>query len=382
MSRGQHGPSSNEADRKRTETMQNVSRFEANLLRLLYYFLRREPAERALPLVEARVAAPPCLSKGAVGLVKDALAKGCTFLLAQRGGWRKERHLRGEKVVSGRLWERTKPEDLGLTFSRHSLAFLIWITSARPGDKDPSWAPDHDKLTPADLLLLFYAHEGLRETIDNLGAPVMRKRAPYREHALCWLAYPEDYTGIAAEVQPRWGPWTNGLGSCMLEAMQPELAVRWLQVESEKERISDPKVMRERGQSQERVLTTFLDAIEKVGRRDLARFLLRCGAHLLGRYAHPGMWTGSLQMGGTRLADRAATYQAATACLRQFERLNGWARWARSVGYFDEGYDAAKLWLSDWEQYDGDTLTTRAQAIIRALDPMKQAGQAAAGQQE
>src|ERR1700704_6037369 len=131
--------------------MQNVSRFEANLLRLLYYFLRREPAERALPLVEARVPPPPCLSRPAVRLVQDALAKGCPFLLAQRGGWRTERHLRDEHVVAGRLWERTRPEDLGLKFSRHSLAFLIWITSARPGDKDPNWSPAHDQLTPADL---------------------------------------------------------------------------------------------------------------------------------------------------------------------------------------------------------------------------------------
>ena len=68
--------------------MQNVSRFEASLLRLLYYFLRREPIERALPLIEARCDAPKNLSPGAVRLVKDAISKGCTYLLASRGGWR------------------------------------------------------------------------------------------------------------------------------------------------------------------------------------------------------------------------------------------------------------------------------------------------------
>ena len=101
-------------------TMQNVSRFEASLLRLLYYFLGREHQERAVPLVEARFDAPKCLSQGAVRLVQDALAKGCTNLLAQRGGWRDERHLRNEKPVSGRRWHRTAPEDLGLSFSRRS----------------------------------------------------------------------------------------------------------------------------------------------------------------------------------------------------------------------------------------------------------------------
>src|SRR5207253_2779516 len=83
----------------------------------------------------------------------------------QRGGWRDERFLRKEKPASGRLWHRTAPEDLGLTFSRHSMDFLIWITAARPGDKQPSWQPSHDQLTHGDLLLLFFAHEGLRDTV-------------------------------------------------------------------------------------------------------------------------------------------------------------------------------------------------------------------------
>jgi hypothetical protein len=43
------------------------------------------------------------------------------------------------------------------------------------------------------------------------------------------------------------------------------------------------------------------------------------------------------------------------------------------VGYFDEEYSAAQLWLGDWEQYHGDALHTLAQAIIRNLDPMRQA---------
>ena len=119
--------------------MQSVSRFEANLLRLLYYFMRREPQERALPLLEERRPVPACLSRTAVRLVQEALAKGTTFLLAHGtigGGWRVERHLRGElnkeKPAEGRLWHRTPPEQLGLTFSRHSLELLIWLTAEQP----------------------------------------------------------------------------------------------------------------------------------------------------------------------------------------------------------------------------------------------------------
>jgi hypothetical protein len=361
--------------------MLSVSRFEANLLRLLYYFLRREPPERALPLVEQRLPPPPCLSRGAVNLVRDALGKGCTHLLAQRGGWRRERHLRGGKVVEGRLWERTPPADLGLPFSAHALDFLIWITAARPGDKEPAWRPPPGELTAGDLLLLFFAHEGLRNTADSLGAPTLRTRLPYAEHGLCWLAYPEDFTAVPQEYSPDFAPWTNGLGACMLEAMQPVLAARWVGVEGAKERIADPQVMRGVGQSQERVLGAFLDAVEKAGRLDLARFLLAAAGHLLGPHAHAGMWTGRLHLTGLRVADRVATYQASAAFLRQLDRLRGWERQARGVPFYEETYTASQLWLADWEHHEGGALHGRADAIVRQMDPMRQAAPAGAAPQ-
>jgi hypothetical protein len=158
----------------------------------------------------------------------------------------------------------------------------------------------------------------------------------------------------------------------MLEAMQPDLAERWIAVESQKERITSSQEMRALGGSQDLVLNAFLDAVEKANRRDLARFLLRAAYHLLGPHAHSGMWTSSLHMTGQKLADRASTYQAAASFLRWMDRLMLWARWARSVSYFDEEYAMAQLWLADWEQYQGDTLHARAQNITRMLDPMRQ----------
>jgi hypothetical protein len=356
--------------------MQSVSRFEANLLRLLYYFLQREPPERALALVEARLPPPPCLSAAAVHLVRDALAKGCPFLLAQRGGWRRERHLRGERVVEGRLWERTAPAELALAFSEHSLAFLVWITAARPGDTEPGWKPPAQELTVADLLLLFFAHEGLRKLPDSLGAPSLRTRPPLAEHALCWLAYPEDYAATPEEFHPDFEPWLSGLGACILEALQPVLAARWIAVESTKEKMADARAVRDLGRSQERVLSAFLDAAELAGRLDLARFLLAAGRVLLGPHAHAGMWTGRLHLSGLRVADRVATYQAAAAFLRQMDRLQTWERRARTVGYWDEGYSASQLYKDDWERFLGEDLYGRAQAIVRQMDPMRQAGAA------
>jgi hypothetical protein len=354
--------------------MQSVSRFEANLLRLLWYFLRREPPEVALPLIETRCPAPVCLNRSAVNLVRDALAKGCVFLLAQRGGWRRERFLRGGRAVEGRLWERTPPAELGLKFSAHTLSFLIWITANRPGDKDSPWRPREEDLTPGDRILLYFALEALRQLADGRGVSALRQEQPFREHGLCWLAFPEDYTATPVGARPNFVPWTNGVGAFMLEALQPELARRWIEVESGKERIAEPESMRVLGLSQERVLTAFLDAVEQAGRMDLARFLLQAASVLVGPQAHAGMWTAHLNMAGQRVADRAATYQAATIFLRTLDRLQTWERRARGVGYFDEGYAASQLWKADWEQMQGDQLTARAQAIVHQLDPMRQSG--------
>ena len=132
--------------------------------------------------------------------------------------------------------------------------------------------------------------------------------------------------------------------------------------------------MRGLGASQDRVLDAFLAALEGANRRDLARFLLRA-ASPPARPSRPtrACGPGRLQMGGQRLADRAATYQAATSLLRHLDRLAGWARWARGVWRFDDEFAVAQLYLSDWEQYQGDDLVARAQAIVRNLDPMRQA---------
>ena len=46
------------------------------------------------------------------------------------------------------------------------------------------------------------------------------------------------------------------------------------------------------------------------------------------------------------------------------------ALYARSVGYFDEGYQAAQLWKAEWERYEGEVLCDRATTIVRQLDPL------------
>ncbi len=352
--------------------MKVVNRFEANLLRILHYLLQQASAEQARKYLEMPLPAPKCLSRGAIELVQDTLAKGTMLLLARTGGWRRERCLRGPTVVEGRLWERTAPTDLAFRFSGGSLEFLIWITSISPEkSREVAWNPNLKTLTPGDQLLLYFAFVALHQD-DWHRRLYLVHRPVFCRHALCRLAFPEDFGGATAQ-RVDFVPWVEGAG-WVLEAVQWELANRWLEIERSKENIVEPARMCALGRSQEAILTAYLEALEKAQRFDLARFLLQSAARLLGSTGEPSArsWTEALHFPpGVRLAERSDTYRAALAFLRTLDRLAGWTQRARNVGYFDEGYAAAQLWLADWERWNGDRLHRRAQVVVRQTDFLK-----------
>jgi hypothetical protein len=348
--------------------MKVVSRFEANLLLLLHFFLQRVPAEQALPVLDETTAPPKGLSRAALGLVQEALAKGCMRWLVQVGGWQPARFLREGRVVEGRLWQRTPPRQLSLAFSRNTLRFLIWITAHNPAVEKSGWCERDVPVSVADLLVLFLAYGALRH--PEHGHP-LRKRAPFRSHGLCWLAYPADFASLP-EAKANYALWTSGLGACIVEALQPWLASRWIDQERAKTRLPGWQEVQHEGRSQENALSPFLDAVEAAGRRDLARFLLEAASALLAGEGPSAPWSEKREDAGPRLADRAQTYRALLFLPRQVDRLRHWEEEARAIGYLDEGYAAAQFWKSEWERWQGEALHARAQAVIRQLDPLAQ----------
>lgn len=345
--------------------MKLVSRFEANLLRILDCFLGRCPVEQALPLVLRELPEPKCLSRDAVSLVEDRLAKGCVRRLARTGGWRPRRFLRGNRIAAGRLWERTPPAELGLRFSGQSLRFLIWVTASKPGPQ--GWSPALTDLTEGDLLLLYLAYGALRQTEAE---DALKLREAFDRNGLVRLAYAEDFDLRQSSLAPDFAPWLSGVGGGILESLQPELAERWQAMESTKKDITDARKLRALGQRQEAVLERFLEAVEQAGRLDLARFLLEAAGQLLTTDAGRQHWIHSGIDAGATLAERQQTYQAGLALVRQLDRFQKWEQRARSVGYFDEGYAAAQLCKDDWEEQHGEVTVNRARAILREVDPL------------
>jgi hypothetical protein len=345
---------------------QTVSGFESRLLRILYGILQQSAPEQAVSLVMERTSRPAALSRACVDLVRDALAKGCATFLARAGGWRRERFLHDGQSRDGRLWERWKPAELGLSFSRNALEFLVWITANRPGDQKPTLDLPASDLTLADKLLLFLTYDMLR---DSDAAGPLRAAPAVATDGLIALACTDDFAGDV--VEPDFEPWLNGVGAAILEALQPLLRDRWVAMERHKIQVGDWTALRDLGLAQDRVLSSFADAAEKANRPDLLRFILKAAAAVLPPGVTTESFIGGLQgTGPARLAERLEVHRLALTVPRHLERLQRWQRKARGVGYLDDDYALNQLWKSDWEQIGGDELAARAAALIRQIEPL------------
>lgn len=347
-----------------------VNRFEAHLLRILWFLFRRLPIEQALPLVSGRHRRPPCLSRTAVELIQDTLAKGSVFLLATSGGWRRERWLRGEEIASGRLWEISSPEELALSFSPQSLEFLMWLTAEAPTDPQQPLELDNEALTLGDRYLLYLAYHALRKT--DVGTALGQTPA-FLSLGLCWLAFPDDFAeNERAFSDACLEPWVTDEGTRVLEALTPQLAEQWVTMEQAKGRVHDCQWMLAWGKTQQAVLSAYFRRIDEAGRRDLARFFLLAMHRVLSANPPSQNWTGHLSTGGLRMADRMETYRKALSAVQQLLDLQRWEQEARSIGYFDEGYQASQLWKTDWENLQGDELCRKAEALLRDVEPLQQ----------
>ncbi|MCG8587367.1 MAG: hypothetical protein MI757_21890 [Pirellulales bacterium] len=351
--------------------MRSVSRFESNLIQVLRCLLGHAPLQPTLPLIVRVADRPRCLGRDCVEIVQQSLANGVMLVLAQADGWRHERFLRNGEVAEGRLWQRTKPGELGLEFSHHTMDFLMWITERNP--LTHVWKPKTiSPLATGDQFLLFCAFQALRDTQIEAR---WREQRIFGDNGLCALTFPEAFAALESVPKPDFDPWFSNPGSTVLEAMQSTLACRWVEVERSKSRIVEIDQMRNLGRTQEAILGAFLDAAERHNRRDLARFLLVASQELLRQSPTATDWTRHMNVRGLRMSQRMYAYRSAFSFLRQFERLRRWQEAALPVGYFDDGYAASQLWKADWERYEGESHSRTAAAIARSMEPLAESGQ-------
>lgn len=344
------------------ESLPEVTRFEANLVRVTRGFVGALPREQTLAIVFREFTRPKCLRAAAVELLEDTLRKGVVSRLA-RLGWPRERFLRGEQPKSGRLWERFGVEERTLTFSPWTLEWLLWITS-----ENPAGSPKKPKFhggggwTVGDLLLQFLAFETLA---GSLAATPVLGIIGFKSNALIHLGWPRAFAELETVTEPDFEPWLRSENTWILEALQPWFARRWADLETEKQELVDARRLRAIGGRQGATLNAYLDRLEAAGRWDLARGLAESVRELLHGTAQTLPWFARLDVSGQRMADRSETYRAGLALLHAFGRLVEWNARARNTGYLDEEYQLAQLWKTDWERWQGDLVNARAAEVIQ-----------------
>lgn len=337
--------------------MKSVSRFEAEMLRLLRALLGHAPAEQALRIIMRNRERPRCLSRNAVELAQDTLSKGVVLWFAE-SGWRRETFLRNDSAVTGRLWERTPAADRELDFSRASLDWLIWLTASHPGTS--TWEPPVETLTTGDEILLAITFDRLA---DFPAARTLTDQPIFQSRALPQLLWPEHFgRNFAGAVD--FFSWFEPDRVWVLEALQNSLVQRWFDMEHAKCSMVEWEELRQHGQRQSAVLERFLGAVEQTHRWDLARFLLVAAIRLLHRVLPRDPWFPNINLSGLRFADRSAVYDAGLLLLRKVSRLESWEQAARGVGYLDDHYAASQLWKSDWERLNGPAVARTAGEIL------------------
>ena len=346
--------------------MHTVNRFESNLLKILYGILERAPAAQTLPLILRAFSdgKPKCLSRTCVDLVQDALRKGCVSLLTKWGGWQNESFLRNGAESKGRVWERTLPEDLGLSFSAATLDLLIWLTAAETGDSNVNWAPqDRGNITVGDRFFFFLVFKLLQ---DKLVLDRLSGKATFSQNGLICLAFPDQLAGAKKTMQPDFQPWVTGTGGTIIEMMQGPLVEFWAKAESNKPYISNRQKMQRLGEAQTTVLNEFVNAAVEAGRVDLFRFMLDMMNQLV-LNKHAADWTRGLNVKNLRVADRTKVYRAALAVPLAAQHLARQQQENVNVSFVDDNYEASQLWKKNWEAFNGAQSVLQAERIVAEI---------------
>ncbi len=355
--------------------MRNVSQYESNLLTILLSHFRPGGSAESRALLIRRQKAPRCLSRNCVELIQQFLATGITEWAA-RQGWRKERFpdTDGTLVRAGRLWKRHPAEEISLSFSQHSVEWLMWLTSANMAAPSSSPFPADAKLTLGDQLLLFHTIRSHSGTLPLSGFLHVRQ---VQNHPLVWLYYSDILKDAAPEqlAASEFSPWLSPHNIWVFETLMHDLTQAIVRQARTVRTHLSPQDILTAGNHMHQTLEKFLNAINAAGRRDLGVCVLRAVRLVLDAVPQVAPWLSRADLSELRLADRAEVMRAGMALFHQMPVLQQWQRESLSVGFYDEDYQAAQFWKSLWEESQGDTTLQRVNQRLQDAAPL--AGDAA-----
>lgn len=344
--------------------MREVSQFEANLIRVLRCIVSGSSPDGVLEIVRRESSRPKCLSRDCVELAKDALRKGVPRRFAKLG-WKRERFLQGdaEKVAEGRLWQRWDGESRQLNFSGAVLEWLIWITAEPLPESNKKCRVALEDCPLGDQLFLLLAFETF---CDSPASKAVCGQPVFRAHPLVPLCFP--LAALRTKMEPASGLnfWFELDRAWVLEALQGKIHERWLRFERARAGETQWQTVQKMGELQQRVLDDCLSAAESTRRWDLVRFVMTTAVASLSEIDFHRA-ASELDLTGLKLSQQQEVREASLTLLRSLNRLARRQEQARTIGFYDDGYDASQLWKSDWERWNGDAVCRQARDIVQSL---------------
>ena len=326
-------------------TVIQVSPEEHDLLSVTRAVFGQLPAAAVRPLLgrDGRLK-PAGLGGKALRGLERSLAVGSVWALMQRGGWRHETSFSGDRVATGRLWERRPPPTLSFTATSYDTLWRLLGAEITPA------APRSD----GDELVIYLACDLWRRAGRDLAA--WRDWIP--STVVARLAFPD-----AAGDGPA-PAWLDR--ELLLDALQHDLATQLLRIDALLRELPDAATLQGVAERHERDLTSLLEACISADRLDLLTFLVDATARIVTsppRRALPEPTPGSLRQRSEALAASAAIYRAAAVLEREYHRL-------RHIGFLDDGYEQAQQLLRRWERFAASGFAAAAAHLgsLTALD--------------
>jgi hypothetical protein len=364
-----------------------VAASEYDLLMIARALVGFVPADMVAPLMSAQRAAPKKLGSTAMRLFKQTLSRGLPVALARRGGWRHDEFLSGEDVLKGRLWQRRPPPALVITpfslqvcrllagqLSRQALENARLLDKKVPKKKKktaPPIALVTDEVTLGDQLVLYLACDLVERVglIESAWLGQILARLPaLEESALCWLAFPELVVARKGPRRPDLATLVSGDDAVLFEALQSDVARRYVALEQKKRRLFEPARLIELCQEQHQALETLMQAAAKNERRDLMTFVITAAAKLLRPRPRASDWRPAFTP-NSPLMQRTEGNEASAVLLDALKALQKWVVEAQGARFFDDEYEASQLLLRKWEQLSSGALE-HAELLGRELRSM------------
>ncbi len=306
------------------------------------------------------------LGPSAMGILEDTLAKGVVKMLARLGG--AEPRLRpGASASAARVFEvRGAPV---LAFGPYTFELLRWLTASALDDPSTTEL-DAIPRTLGDHVVAYLA---LRLVVDTRLERVVARQPALRRSSLAWLGH----AGALARKEHAGEPPAIAEllalddARTVVECLAGDLAQRWIRasrVSTDSGQLAIPDALRI-GAAQQRTLTDFLDALERLGRWDLATFLVDAGTRLL----KPGTTTSDVAARALApvsntglLRERTEVRRRSGAVFHALGRIGARREQLSLVRFFEDGYDEAQLLLGSWEPLGREGFA-RAADVVRTL---------------